>query len=60
MHEHWTEDEVMALQATTTFDEVAEVAIVILTRMKALGQPIVQICGPMSTGGLGSLQKNMV
>jgi len=46
VHEHWTE-------------EAADVALLILSRMKELGKPIIQICGPMSTGGLGDLSQNM-
>ncbi len=60
MHEHWTDEEREALKATSTFEGTAEVAIAILVRMKGLGHPIVQICGPMSTGGLGNLERNMI
>ena len=35
------------------------VALGILRRMSALEKPIVQICGPMTTGGRGSLKANM-
>ncbi len=59
MNEHWTETEVEALKTADTFEEVAEIAITILSRMSKAGLEIVQICGPMSTGGLGNLADNM-
>jgi hypothetical protein len=57
----WTEVEVEALDWANSFEELADIAIIILVRMKleAPDREIVQICGPMSTGGLGSLEANM-
>lgn len=60
MHEHWTEVESGLLEKVTTFEGLADIALTILARMKKQGQPIVQICGPMSTGGFGDLAQNMV
>jgi hypothetical protein len=59
MDEFWTEVEREALSKVTSYEEAADVAIALLARMKAVGKPIVQICGPMSTGGLGNLRENM-
>lgn len=59
MHEHWTNTEVEALKRASTFEQTADIAIVILASMRALDQPVVQICGPMSTGGLGNLNRNL-
>ncbi|HEY0010918.1 MAG TPA: DUF4406 domain-containing protein [Candidatus Paceibacterota bacterium] len=59
MDEYWTEIEREALKEANSYEEAADIAIAILARMRDLGQPIVQICGPMSTGGLGSLRENM-
>ncbi len=42
-----------------TFEDLAEIAIKILRELDKSGKPIVQICGPISTGGLGSLEKNL-
>lgn len=58
-HNHWTEIETEALSRIGSFEEMVPVGIAILKRMQKLGRPIVQICGPMSTGGRGSLQANM-
>ncbi len=59
MNEHWTEIEIQALAGVSTFEELAEVAVCIVGRMSATGKEVVQICGPMSTGGLGNLKDNM-
>ncbi len=59
MIDHWTEEERAALTGVSSFEEAANVALVILARMHAVGHPIVQICGPMSTGGAGNLELNM-
>ena len=59
MNEQWTNEEVLALEGIQTFDEMVEVALVILKRMSERNKTIVQLCGPMSTGGLGDLGKNM-
>lgn len=42
-----------------TFEDLAEIAINIIKEMSKSGLPIVEICGPISTGGLGSLEKNL-
>jgi hypothetical protein len=59
MHDHWTEDEKAALEGVASLEEAADIGISILKRMKAEGKPVIQICGPMSTGGAGSIEKNM-
>lgn len=58
-HDLWTEKEITALEGVKSFEEAADIAISILVRMQEAGQPVVQICGPMSTGGRGSLEDNM-
>ena len=47
------------MKKAETFEELAEVAIGTLKKMSKLKKPIVQICGPVSTGGLGSIDKNL-
>lgn len=59
MSGYWTEVEKSALLGVSSFDEAADVALIILGRMSKLGKPIVQLCGPMSTGGFGTLELNM-
>ncbi len=56
---YWTQREVGLLDTVTTFEELVDIALIILRRMEEDNKPIVQICGPMSTGGLGNLEANM-
>ncbi len=44
------------LKTTTSFEELTHIALHILERAP---QPISQVCGPMTSGGLGSLEKNL-
>lgn len=57
--QHWMEEEMAALKKAESFNEAAEIALIILGRMKQSSDVIVQICGPMTTGGLGNLEDNM-
>lgn len=57
--EHWTDIEREALKSASTLEEMAEIALSVLRRMKSNKHQVVQICGPMSTGGLGNLKLNM-
>ncbi len=56
---YWTGVEEEALTKITTFEEMVPVGISILQRMSESNKKIIQICGPMSTGGQGSLETNM-
>lgn len=56
---YWTRKELLALESVKSMDNLAEIAITILARMSKQKKPIVQICGPMSTGGFYNLSKNM-
>ena len=47
------------LNSVETFEELADIGIDILKQMSLSGKPIVEICGPISTGGLGNLEKNL-
>jgi hypothetical protein len=47
------------LNSAQTFEELADIGINILKQMSLSGKPIVEICGPVSTGGLGSIEKNL-
>ena len=56
MSEYWTQIEKDALHDIENFEQLVEVAYTILRRMP---KPVVMVCGPMSTGGEGTLEKNM-
>lgn len=59
MRHYWIQEEHDAVKNVKTMDEAAEIALKILARMSAGEKPIVQLCGPMTTGGLGDFEKNM-
>lgn len=59
MNKYWKDEDVEMLSKVSTFEEIAEIAFTILARMRETGHPIVQVCGPISTGGLGDLRKNL-
>ena len=56
MNEYWKIEDKDELQKAVTYEELAQIALRILGRMP---QPIAQVCGPISTGGLGSIEENM-
>ena len=56
---HWTKEELSALKEASTFEDLVPIGVNVLLRMREEGEHIVQICGPMTTGGRGSLEANM-
>lgn len=54
--QYWAEEEKVALQIVQSFSELVPIAIAVAQRMP---QPVGQVAGPISTGGLGSLEKNI-
>lgn len=58
MLEYMTESDHSALIKVDSFEELAEIGVSILSRIKADGHEIGEICGPLSTGGLGSPDLN--
>ncbi len=62
MMDHWTADDLAACAEMDTLFGLARLAIAMLDRLKLETKcdRIYQICGPMSTGGLGNLQDNMI
>jgi len=52
----WLEEEKASLDSTETFHDMLSIALKVLGRMP---DPIVELCGPMSTGGAGTLEANM-
>ncbi|MEI6118971.1 MAG: AIR synthase related protein [bacterium] len=53
---YWTSEDIQALEEAKNYDDLLIIALRVLDRMP---QPIVQICGPLTTGGLGSMEANM-
>ncbi|HUZ92667.1 MAG TPA: DUF4406 domain-containing protein [Candidatus Paceibacterota bacterium] len=44
------------IACVTTFEELGETAFLVLMRMV---QPVCMVCGPISTGGRGSIEENL-
>lgn len=53
---YWTEEEKRQAAEAATMSQLARVAFTILERIP---RPIVEVCGPMSTGGVGTLEGNL-
>jgi hypothetical protein len=53
---YWTVAEAQAVEQATTFEELFEIARLVASRMP---QPLGIVCGPISSGGLGSLKSNI-
>lgn len=56
MYKYWTEDDYKAVEKAQTYAELFSIAKKILERMP---HPRAQLCGPISTGGAGSIEKNL-
>lgn len=54
--EYWTDEVRRAALEAKTFEELAQTALVVL---KQLPKPVGQVCGPISTGGVGSIEGNL-
>lgn len=58
--EEWLEWEEAALREAVSFQHLVEIAIGVLQFLHLKhGTEIIQICGPMTTGGLGQQEANM-
>lgn len=53
---YWQPTDWQSLAAASSFDDCAAIALAILGRMP---QPIGEVCGPISTGGRGSVEENL-
>jgi hypothetical protein len=53
---HYKDEHYKAIDEAKSYDDLKDIAIDVL---KDMPQPIGEVCGPASTGGLGSLQKNL-
>lgn len=56
MNHYWTNDDFTVLDHARSFNELLPTALVVIKRMP---QPVAMVSGPMSTGGVGSLEKNV-
>jgi hypothetical protein len=54
--EYWTEADRLEAEACLTFEDLSFIAQRIAARMP---RPLAIICGPITTGGLGSVEKNL-
>src|ERR1700733_11579764 len=53
---HWIQSDRMLLAEATTFKDIANVALAVMARMP---DNIMMISGPISTGGMKSVEKNL-
>ena len=56
MSEYWHEHDREEVARARTYGELVPVALRILARMP---QPVGELCGPISTGGAGSVEANL-
>ena len=56
MNKHWTKEDFNRMDSAVTYRDLYAIAVVVLERMP---RPRVQMCGPISTGGAGSVEKNL-
>lgn len=54
--EYWTEDDAKDTALAKTFEDLSVVALRVAQRMP---KPLAMVCGPITTGGLGSVPKNL-
>ena len=54
--QYWTPKDVQELKKVKTYKEMVTIALRILEKMPG---PIMQICGPITTGGKGSIKENI-
>ena len=55
-HHYWTPTDYQQISAAKNFDDLLVVANNVIARTP---KPIYQVCGPISTGGAGSVEKNL-
>ena len=53
---YWTKKDVQDVKKAKCFGDLSKVAMRVLGRMP---QPVGEICGPITSGGLGSREKNL-
>lgn len=59
-YRNWTQEDIAKLEGKTTYTELVKVAMPILSRIsRDRTLKVVQVCGPIYTGGIGSLEENL-
>ena len=53
---YWKEEDLIDVEKATKYKDLSVVALRVLSRMP---QPTVEVCGPISSGGAGSIEKNL-
>lgn len=56
-HKHWTEADLRALEASKSFSDLAAIALSVMSRMSG---DLEMVSGPISTGGVGSRDGNLL
>jgi len=56
LRKYWTKKDALDAKRAKTFEELAEIALRIIDRIP---RPVEMICGPLTSGGLGSFEKNL-
>jgi len=56
MNVYWTNEDIKNLEQAQTFFALFTIALGVLKKMP---QPVAQVCGPISTGGTGSMEQNL-
>ena len=56
MNRYWTEVEHKDLEQVASFAHLADIALRVVARILP---PVGQVCGPITTGGHGDIEKNM-
>lgn len=56
MSNYWTQEDLTRMDSAVTYRDLYAIAVVVLERMP---RPRVQMCGPISTGGAGSVEENL-
>lgn len=56
-HRYWREEDRLAVTVADSFGELTQIALAVVGRMPP---PVGQVCGPISTGGVGSIEQNLM
>lgn len=57
MRKYWTPNDFLEVEESEKFPRLAEIAHRVISRIPA---PIVQVCGPITSGGHGSVEANLL
>ena len=56
VHKYWTKEDCKMLDNAVSYKQLLKIALRVLARMP---RSCAQVCGPISTGGAGSVEKNL-